>query len=165
MLNIRFYYFNLSDYRKDLCIFGVKFRNYIKWTSNFIWIVPLKRSLNCCPWLIPRQNPPCHRWLLMIFFTAQVGVDSKTITNWLLYRWFRKYRRWCQTHQLQAPFVMSGTNLMYTYDIFLVNHIQILPTPNHKTLAINVLESFRFKYASKERRKYITSPTPFCLQK
>ena len=25
MLNIRFYYFNLSDYRKDLCIFGVKF--------------------------------------------------------------------------------------------------------------------------------------------
>ena len=36
MLNIRFYYFNLSDYRKDLCIFGVKFRNYIKWTSNFI---------------------------------------------------------------------------------------------------------------------------------
>ena len=110
MLNIRFYYFNLSDHRKDLCIFGVKFRNCIKWTSNFIWIVPLKRSLNCCPWLIPRQNPPCHRWLLMNFFTAQVGVDSKTITNWLLYRWFRKYRRWCQTHQLQAPFVMSGTN-------------------------------------------------------
>ena len=29
MLNIRFYYFNLSDYRKDLCIFGVKFRNCI----------------------------------------------------------------------------------------------------------------------------------------
>ena len=29
-LGIRFYYSNLSDYRKGLCIFGVKFRNCIK---------------------------------------------------------------------------------------------------------------------------------------
>lgn len=30
MLGIRFYYSNLPDYRKGLCIFGVKFRNCIK---------------------------------------------------------------------------------------------------------------------------------------